>query len=77
MLGSTALKIFGFLIPAFAILLGLSQTGLWPSWWLRNPLSGNVEDSGPKIYALSDDPVVVYVKDFITAEEAAHLVALA
>jgi prolyl 4-hydroxylase len=76
MLGSTALKIFVFLIPAFAVLLGLSQTGLWQSGWLRNPLSGNVEESGPKTYALSDDPVVVYVKDFITAEEAAHLVAL-
>jgi prolyl 4-hydroxylase len=77
MSGSTALKIFGFLVPAVAILLGLAQTGLWPSEWLRNVLSGNVESSSLKIYVLSDDPVVVYVKDFISTEEAAHLVALA
>ena len=77
MSGSAALKIFGFLVPAVAILLGLAQTGLWPSGWLRNALSGNVEGSGPKAYVLSDDPVVVYVKDFISTEEAAHLVALA
>jgi prolyl 4-hydroxylase len=77
MSGSTALKIFGFIVPAVAILLGLAQTGLWPSEWLRNALSGNVESSSPKTYVLSDDPVVVYVKDFISTEEAAHLVALA
>lgn len=28
-------------------------------------------------YVLSEDPVVVYIKDFVTAEEAAHLAALA
>ena len=77
MSGSTALKIFGFLVPAIATLLGLTQTGFWPSGWLRNALSGNMEGSGPKTYVLSDDPVVVYVKDFISPEEAAHLVALA
>jgi len=77
MSGSTTLRIFGFLVPAVAILLGLAQTGLWPSGWLRNALSGNVEGSGLKTYVLSDDPVVVYVKDFISTEEAAHLVALA
>jgi prolyl 4-hydroxylase len=77
MSGSTALKIFGFLVPAVAILLGLAQTGLWPSEWLHNALSSNVESSSPKTYVLSDDPVVVYVKDFISTEEAAHLVALA
>jgi len=77
MLDSTALKIFGFLVPVFAVLFGLSQTGFWSSGWLRNPLNDNVEGSGPKSYTLSDDPVVVYVKDFISAEEAAHLVGLA
>ena len=77
MSGSTALKIFGFLVPAVAILLGLAQIGLWPSGWLRNALNGNVEGLGPKTYILSDDPVVVYVKNFISTEEAAHLVALA
>jgi prolyl 4-hydroxylase len=77
MSGSTVLKIFGFLVPAVAILPGLAQNGLWPSEWLRNALSGNVESSSPKTYVLSDDPVVVYVKDFISTEEAAHLVALA
>jgi prolyl 4-hydroxylase len=77
MSGSTALKIFGFLVPTVAIFLGLAQTGFWPSEWLRNALSGNVEGLGPKTYVLSDDPVVVYVKDFVSTEEAAHLVALA
>jgi prolyl 4-hydroxylase len=77
MSGSTALRIFGFLLPIVAVLLGLAQTGFWPSGWFHNALSGNVEDSSPKIYALSDDPVVVYVKDFISTEEAAHLVGLA
>ena len=77
MLGSTALKIFGFLVPAFAVILGLTQTGFWPSGWLRNALSGNVKGLGPKTYVLSDDPVVVYIKDFISAEEAAQLVGLA
>jgi prolyl 4-hydroxylase len=77
MSGSIALKIFIFLVPAVAVLLGLAQIGLWPSDWLRNALSSNVEGSGPKTYVLSDDPVVVYVKDFISAEEATHLVGLA
>jgi len=40
-------------------------------------LGGRVEGSGPKTYVLSDDPVVVYVKDFISSEEAAHLITLA
>jgi prolyl 4-hydroxylase len=77
MSGLIALKIFGFLVPAVAILMGFLQTGLWSPGWLRNTLSGNMEGSGPKTYVLSDDPVVVYVKDFISTEEAAHLVALA
>jgi len=77
MSGSTALRIFAFLVPAVAILLGLAQIGLWPSGWFRNALSGNVEGSGPKTYVLSEDPVVVYVKDFISAEEATHLVGIA
>lgn len=77
MSSSTVLKVFGFLIPIIAVLLGLAHTNLWPSVWLPNASSGNVEDSGPKVYNLSDDPVVVYVKDFISTEEAAHLVRLA
>src|SRR5947207_14751742 len=77
MSGSTAWKIFGFLVPAVAIFLGLAQTVLWPSGWLRNALSGHVEGSGPKTYVLSDDPVVVLVKDFIRSEAASHLIALA
>ena len=74
---STTLKIFACLVPLIAVLLGLSQTSIWPSEWLHYALSGNVEDSGPKAYTLSDDPVVVYVKDFISPGEAAHLVGLA
>src|SRR5579871_6281871 len=48
MSSSTALKIFGFLVPVITVLLGLGQTGFWPSQWLHNALSGNVESSTPK-----------------------------
>jgi hypothetical protein len=36
----------------------------------------NAAISKPKTYPLSDDPKVVYIKDFLTAEEAEHLVGL-
>jgi hypothetical protein len=38
--------------------------------------SVNTTDSAPKIIKLSDDPVIVYIKDFLTTEEAIHLVGL-
>jgi prolyl 4-hydroxylase len=73
----TALKIFGFLVAAVAIILGSVQTGFWPSNWLHDELASNIEDSTLKSYVLSHDPLVVYVKNFITPDEAIHLVSLA
>jgi hypothetical protein len=32
---------------------------------------------GPKTYVLSEDPVVVYIRDFLTKDEAAQLVRMA
>lgn len=42
------------------------------SGFLRRAAQGS-----PTYWVLSKDPVVVYIKDFITSEEAAHLVAVA
>lgn len=73
----TGIKILGFLVPTIAAILGLAQIGVWPNGWFPIELIGKSELSHPKIYSLSNDPVVVYVKDFISTEEAAYLVSLA
>jgi hypothetical protein len=84
---STLLKVLGLLVPVVAILLAFTQFGLSPSsiWSSKGQVgdppssekaSSNATVSGPKTITLSDDPVVVYIKDFITAEEAVHLVGL-
>jgi prolyl 4-hydroxylase len=77
MFDSTALKILAFLVPTVAIIFGVAQTSLWPPEWLRYELNSRVNGSNPKTYVLLDNPLVVYVKDFISVEEAAHLVSLA
>jgi prolyl 4-hydroxylase len=77
MSGSIVLKILGILVPAVAIFLGLAQINQWPFGWQSSESGNNLEVSDPKTYILTSDPVVVYVKDFISAEEAAHLVAIA
>ena len=77
MLSSIALKILAILVPGIAIFLGLSRFSLWPSWLHSNELDSSLKGSDPKSYVLTSDPVVVYVKDFISAEEAAHLAAIA
>jgi len=74
--GSTALRILAFLVPTVAILLGLAQIGVLPSEWLNAILNSNAGDSSLKTYVLSNDPLVVYIKNFISPEEATHLVAL-
>ena len=76
MSGSTVLRVFAFLVPAVALLLGLAQIGVLSSNWLRVIWNGNVGDSSPRTYVLSNEPLVVYIKHFISAEEASHLVAL-
>ena len=77
---STALlKVLGFMVPAVAILLGLGQFRVLPSnasVSVHNATRSNAEVAKPKTYRLSNDPVVVYVEDFLTAEEANHLVGL-
>jgi hypothetical protein len=63
------------LVPAIAVILAVNQTG---TWQLLNEIkSRGIAVSEPQPYVLSDDPVVVYVKDFISHQEAAHLVNLA
>jgi len=74
--GSTTLRILAFLIPTVAILLGLAQIGVLPAEWLNVILNSNARDSSLKTYILSNDPLVVYIKNFLSPEEAAHLVAL-
>jgi prolyl 4-hydroxylase len=48
-----------------------------PLQWLRTRYDTNADMPRPQTYVLSEDPVVVYVKDFINTQEAAHLVQLA
>lgn len=79
MVDNRFLKPLGLLVAAIAIVLGLNQTGLWSPAWLRsNPFKNlSAESSSPQIFVFSEDPVVVYVKDFVNAQEAAHLVQIA
>ncbi|KAH8703564.1 putative prolyl 4-hydroxylase alpha subunit [Talaromyces proteolyticus] len=68
------LKAIAVLVPALAVVYGLLQTGLWQ---LNGKSGQTIATSEPKTYTLSNDPVVVYVKDFVSEQEAAHLVELA
>lgn len=77
-------KSLSLLVAAVAIVWALIQTNIVPMNvvpldWLREIRHTGVSDVSPKpqTYVLSEDPVVVYVKDFISAQEAAHLVQLA
>jgi prolyl 4-hydroxylase len=72
----TGLRILGILVPVVAILLGVAQFGILPSNWINEILGNNAKGLASKTYVLSNDPVVVYVEDFISTEEAAYLVAL-
>lgn len=65
------------LVPLLAIILAV---GHWSFDW--HPLCfwsdhHTLNANGPKQYLLSNDPLVVYIKDFITPEEASYLVQLA
>jgi prolyl 4-hydroxylase len=77
-------RVFRFLgllvtVLAIAIAWGVNQTDSWPLEWLRVQKFIDIgsEYPGPEIYMFSEDPVVVYVKNFVNAQEAAHLVQLA
>lgn len=41
------------------------------------PAVPSAAHSGRRTFLLSEDPLIVYIKDFITPTEAAHLVGLA
>lgn len=73
----TALKIVSVLVLATAILLATGQRELWSSLWLQGVSVHNAGAPIPKTYVFSKDPLVVYVKDFVSSQEAAHFVALA
>lgn len=72
---TTPLKIIAVLVPAIAVLLAVNHTGTWQL--LHGLTSKNIATSEPQTFFLSEDPVVVYVKDFVSPQEAAHLVNLA
>ncbi len=72
------------LVPAIAaLLLGVALVLLDGDLAQRlrraaGDLLGRRAEAPPTIYKVfSEDPLVVYIQDFITAKEAAHLVALA
>jgi prolyl 4-hydroxylase len=72
---STPLKIIAVLVPAIAVFLAINQPGTWQL--LNGIINQDIAGSEPQTYVLSDDPVVVYVKDFVSHQEAAHLANLA
>ena len=67
------------LVPAvLAVILGVGD--LYFGWNFLSPgqsSHGTHHGKGPKTYLLSEDPLVVYIQDFITPQEASHLVQLA
>jgi hypothetical protein len=63
------------LIPALAALSALILAGFNPTQYFRQILGKT--PIGPQIYTFSNDPLIVYLKGFVTPEEAAHLVRLA
>lgn len=71
----TPLKIIAVLVPAIAVFLAINQPGLWQ--FLNGIINKDIAGSEPQAYVLSDDPVVVYVKNFVSHQEAAHLANLA
>lgn len=79
MADSRLFRSLSLLVAALAIAWTFYSLDVSPFKWLP---SITYKDAGsdmlrPQIYTLSEDPVVVYVKDFISTQEAAHLVQLA
>lgn len=52
-----------------------NSRGLLP--WIRHVWTRTVIDVEPATFPISEDPLVIYIQNFVTAEEAAHLVRLA
>ena len=80
MSGLTTVRVLGFLAPIITVLVALAYNGFFGSIidaFLQRATNIVVDNPKPQIFVLSEDPVVVYIKDFISAQEAAHLVHLA
>ncbi|OAL34854.1 hypothetical protein AYO20_05814 [Fonsecaea nubica] len=65
------------LLPVLAAILGAGH--LYSGWNFLSVWQGDLSTNGkgPKTYLLSEDPLVVYIQDFLTPQEASHLVQLA
>ena len=75
-----ALRALGILAPLAAVLVALACNGfLGPhiDALLQRAVKSPADGLSQQVFVLSEDPVVVYIKDFISPEEAAHLVRLA
>lgn len=77
MAGNLLFRSLSLLVAAIAIGWAFVSFDFSPLGWLRTRYDTDAETPRPITYILSEDPVVVYVKDFITTQEAAHLVQLA
>lgn len=77
MAGNLLFRSLSLLVAAIAIGWALLSFDVSPLEWLHTRYKTNAETPRPKTYVLSEDPVVVYVKGFISTQEATHLVQLA
>lgn len=77
MAGNLLFRSLGLLVAVIAVGWAFISCDQSPLEWLRARYEINADVPRPQTYVLSEDPVVVYVKDFISTQEAAHLVQLA
>lgn len=77
MAGNLLFRSLSLFVAAIAIGWASTSFDQSPLEWLRTRYNTSADTACPQTYVLSEDPVVVYVKDFITTQEAAHLVQLA
>lgn len=77
MAGNLLGRSLSLLVAVIAIGWAFIAYDLSPLERLRTRYGINGDTARPQTYVLSEDPVVVYVKDFINTQEAAHLVQLA
>lgn len=70
--------------PVLAAVIGLYFSGIHIGGdsnnvlaWIQHVWSGSAKDIQSVAIPISEDPVVIYIQNFITPEEAAHLVRLA
>lgn len=77
MAGNLLFRSLSLLVAVIAIGWAFTSFDQSPLEWLRTRYNINADTARPQTYVLSEDPVVVYVKDFISTQEAAHLVQLA